>query len=366
VVSDFDKLAIMHPDWDSFVDSFAPSPCFLMGFLRFYFCLGGKGIHRFAVIMSEGDRLVGLATFQTRDTPIFRKPKLFMFRNVKFLLPDYWTPDFAVQPEHREEFIEGVLNLLFDKLGCQSASLTLPSESPNALVLRKWCEERGIAVQRRLSDDCPQHAVLRVRGTWEEYLASRGRSYLQSYKRSKRSLARAGKWSVISGRVESQAVVDKILEVDRNSWKQELRRRRGAEDDGLLVEVLDYYCHSPGSRFCPLFWLLELDSRPIAFLLATIIGRVAYMFKASYDMRYGHFSPGKVLAMNAFHALFEAKSASRMDFFTLYDYMRPWTSEMLSRETFIIENNRGPFGLFIRLKRSDYAAKVWHALKKVE
>jgi len=358
MVSDFDKLATMHLDWDSFVESFAPSPFFLMGLLKFYFCPGGKGIHRFAVVMSEGDKPVGLAAFQMTHRYIFRKSKLFKFRSVEFLLPDHWTPDFVVRPEHRQEFVEGVLTLLFDTLKCRSASLTLPFESPNVPLLRKWCEERGIAVQHHPSDDRPQHAVLRVRGTWEEYLASRGRKYVQNYKRSERNLAQAGKWRVSSGRVESQVVIDKIMEVDRNSWKQERRRRRGAEDDGLLVEILNYFRHSPGSRFCPLFWLLELDGRPIAFSVATVLGGVAYMFKASYDSRYERLAPGKVLDMETFRDLFTSKSVSRMDFFTWYDYMRPWTSETLNRETFVIQNHRGPLGLFMRVKGSDYAAKV--------
>jgi hypothetical protein len=356
----------MYPDWDSFVVSFAPSPLFLTRLLRCSFSQRDKDIHRFAVVMSEGDTLVGLAAFRMTDMYVFWKPRLFRFRSVKFLVSDVWTPDFVVRPDHRQEFVEGVLTLLFDKLGCRSASLTLPSESPNVPVLRKWCEEHGIAVQHRPSDDCPQHAVLRVRGTWEEYLASRGRRYVQSCKRSERSLARAGRWSVSHGRVEGQAVVDKIMQVDRNSWKQEWRRHKGAEDDGDLVEVLDYHSYAPESKFCPLFWLLELDSRPIAFFVATILGDVAYIHKTSYDMRYGHFSPGKVLAMKMFHDLFEAGSVSRIDFFTSYDYMRPWTSETLSRETFMIENHRGPFRLFMGLERSNHTTKIRHALAKVE
>ena len=366
VVSDFHRLATMHPDWDSFVESFSPSPFFLMGLLRYYFCLGGKGIHRFAAVMSEGDKPVGLAAFQMTDRYIFWKPRLFRFRSVEFLLPDHWTPDFVVQPDHRQEFVEGVLTLLFDTLGCRSASLTLPSESPNAPVLRKWCEKRGIAVRHHPSDHRPRHAVMRIQGTWEEYLALRGRKYVQNCDRSERNLARAGRWSVSSGRVESQSVVDKIMEVDWNSWKQEWRRSRGIEYDGSLVAILDYYRYSPGSKYCPLFWLLELDGRPIAFSVATILGDVAYMFKASYDVRYKCFAPGKVLDMETFHDIFKSKRVSRMDFFTSYNYMRPWTHETLGRETFIIENHRGPFKLSIRLMQSDYAAKVWHALTKVE
>jgi hypothetical protein len=366
VITDFNRLATMHPDWDSFVESFAPSPFFLMGLLRYYFCMGGKGVHNFAVVMSEGERPVGLAAFQMMDRYISRKPRLFRFRSVEFLFPDHWTPDFVAQPDHRQEFVEGVLTLLFDTLGCRSASLTLPSESPNGPVLMNWCEKRGIVVQHHPSDHRPRHAVLRIRGTWEEYLASRGRKYVQNYNRSERNLARVGRWSVSSGRVESQPIVDKITEVDRNSWKQEWRRSRRFEYDGSLAAILDYYRYSPASKYCPLFWLLELDGRPIAFSVATILGDVAYMFKASYDTRYKYFAPGKVLDMETFHDIFKSKSVSRVDFFTSYDYMRPWTPELLGRETFIIENHRGPSKLFMRLMRNDYTAKVLHTLTKVE
>jgi hypothetical protein len=367
VVFDFNRLAAMHSDWDSFVNSFAPSPFFLMGLLKTYFRSGGKGPRPFAVVMSEGERPVGLAVFQMKNRYILWKPRLFKYSSVKFLLHDAWSPDFVVRPEHRQAFVEGTLTLLFDTLGCRSASLTLPSDSPNVPILRKWCTGRGMVVQHDPGADQPQHgkhAVLSVRGTWDSYLESRRKKYVQNYRRSERRLARAGRLRVSSGRVENQAVVDKIMQIDRNSWKQEWRRRRGAGDDTSLAGILDYYRNAPASKFCPKFWLLELNGEPLAFSLATILGGVAYVPKASYDARYKHFAPGKVLDMRVFHDLYESGSVSWIDFFTLYDYMRPQTSETLSRETFMFENHRGPFKLLMRARRSKYAAEVWGAVKR--
>jgi hypothetical protein len=372
VETDPDGLAAMYPDWDRFVGSFAHSPFFLLDLLRTYLVNGrapAKHGHRFAAVLSEGGKPVGLAAFRLADSYIFWKPRLFKFRSAKFVLPDFWSPDFVAEPEHKRQFVEMVMSLLFDRLGCSSATLALPSESPSVPLLLKWCTTRGMAMSRSPGVDHPRHAMLSVQGTWDDFLSSREKNFVRRYLISERRLDRAGRWGVTFGKIDSQDVVDKILEVDRRSWKQKWRDERrdrewmrewGADTDEDLVRVLDFYRFAPTSEFCPIYWLLELDNRPISFCVAIIMGGVAYLIKASYDEQYRRFSPGTVLLMRAFRQLFESKAVSRIEFFTFYDYMQPWTSEKAERETFLIENHRGAFKLLMGIRRSMLVRQVWH------
>jgi hypothetical protein len=90
------------------------------------------------------------------------------------------------------------------------------------------------------------------------------------------------------------------------------------------------------------------------------MGRVAYLVKSSYDERYKRFSPGTVLLMRIFRQLFESGDVSRIELFTFYDYMKSWIPEEAERETFFIENHRGPFKLLVGIKRRRFAKQVWN------
>ena len=362
MVTDFNRLEAMCYDWDSFMELHAPSPFFLMGLLKNYFddCEAATSECRpLAFVMSQGNRPLGLAVFRIVDDYILRRPKLFRFRRVEFLLPDVMSPDFVVQPEYLDEFVEGVLPFLFDRLKCKQARLTLPSGSPSALVLRQWSASRGVNFGSELGH---RHAVLKVEETWEKYLKSLGKKYVDSCRRLERKLDEAGKWSVSCEKVESQALVDKVLEVDRKSWKQEWRKNRGEAEDRDLAGILNYYRYEPRSRFCPLVWLLELNGKPIAFASVVILGGVAYQPKASYDESYSDLGPGKVLDMMMFRALFESGSVSHLEFFAFYDYMKEWAPEVKSRETVLIENYGRLYELLVRVKQSRWAMRFWRAV----
>jgi hypothetical protein len=361
----------MFPDWDDFVNSFAPSPFFLVGVLKSYSNPEG-GPHRvFATVMRDGSRLVGLAVFRTTDNYILPRPRLFRFSSVEFLIPDCWSPDFVVHPDYRKEFVDRVMTLLFDRLGYQSASLTLSSDSPNDPVLREYCDRRGMPFSHRPSANWPERAVLSVKGTWADYLESRGKEFIRRYKRLERRMTRAGRWSISNGKVESQAIVDTILGIDRNSWKAEWRKLRTvqpgsnlevADVDEDLLGILNSYKREPTTKSRPLYWILELNGRPIAFLVATVLGNVSYMQKTSYDASYRSLSPGDIINLRAFRDLFESGSISRLDFFTSFHYMRYWTLETITRGTFLIENHRGPFKLFLAIRRNKHVTRVWHVL----
>jgi hypothetical protein len=354
-ISDFDQLAESYPDWDQFVDSYASSPYYLLGFLGSYFhekIAGAKLRRRFCVVMSDGNSLEGLAAFRTGDSYVLWRPRLFRFRTAQFLLADSWSPDFVARPDRRRDFVEGALSMLFDGFECRSVLLTLATDSPTVPILTNWAESRGMTIQHHPHPRHPKNAIVRVQGTWDDFLKSLGKKYIQNLRRAERRLNRAGSWRVISEKVDSQAVVDKILAVDHSSWKQELRNATGGGEDLEMARILGVHLRAPGSRFCPLVWFLELNGIPIAFALVLILGGVAYQPNASYDARFKELAPGKVLDMKMFQDLFASGLVTRLEFFTAHGYMEPWASEVGRRDTFVIENHRGPFKVLRALQRN--------------
>jgi hypothetical protein len=360
VVSDFNRLAAMNPEWDDCVGSYSLSPYYLMGYFMNYFLEQRRG--RFALVENEGDSTVGLAAFRLDENYILWKPKLFKFRTAKFLLTDSWSPDFVARPDRRKEFTERALSLLFDRLGCRSATLTLNSDSPTVPILMEWCEKHRMTLKRSPHARHPLHAVVRVRGTWDDYFKTLGQESVHKYRKSERRLDRAGSWRVIGERVDNQVVVDKILEIDRNSWKQKMRNQRGEEDDTEMARILNFHLRTPESKFCPIVWLLELNGKPIAFELVMILGGTAYHPNGSFDICYKEFAPGKVLVTRMFQDLLKM-GVTRMEFFTFHDYMRAWAPDIKRRETFVIENHRGPFKLLLTLRQNKYAVRVARAMK---
>ena len=369
VISDFSRLASMEADLSKLAEAYSPTPFFLAGLLRAYFKPGGRDQFPLAITMREKGRLVGLAAFRAKDQYLLSRPRLMRYRSAEFLLPDVVTPDFVVSPDHRREFVEGVLSTLFDNLGCQTALLILPTDSPNIAVMKSWCRMRRMGVW---SSRTSSHAVIQVSSDWPSYQASLGSWFVRGVMKSKRRLEREGRLKITSGVVDNQAVIDEILEVDRHSWKEGWRKGKGKTAEGtteegtdeMLETFLNYYQHSPPSGMVPRFWIMELDGRPISFSVVSVMGKVAYLGKTSYDLRYAHFSPGTVLLARVFQDLFESEKVSRMDFFTMQDYQRHWQPKELTRDAFLIDGHKGAIGALARLARSRYGKPFIRKLRR--
>ena len=361
VVPDFEQLASTDPDWGELTEAYAQTPLLLSGLMRAYSRPEGAGQHLFAITMRKGGRLVGLATFRTKEQYVVSRPRLMKYRTVEFSLPDVVTPDFVVRPDHRRQFVEGALSTLFDDIGCQTALLTLPSGSPNVAVLKSWCRKRRMGIWSSITSS---HAVVNVKGPWSSYQATLSHEFIRTTMKSKRRLEREGRLTLQRGVVDNQTVVEEMLEVDRHSWKEDWRRDVGKErDDDILETFLDCYKFSPGAKHIPKFWLMKLDGTPIAFSTSTIIGRVAYLMKTSYDLRYSRFSPGTVLLLRMFQDLFESGEVSSMDFFTMQDYQRSWKPEVFTREAFLIDGRHGAIGTLAKVARSRYGRVVMKKLR---
>lgn len=135
--------------------------------------------------------------------------------------------------------------------------------------------------------------IIRIRGSWDDYLATRPTHLRRELARKERKLQ--GSWSV-EWHTEAGAhehAMTEVLRIERASWKD----REGTS-----------MCSEPGAaafytrlaRECARRdWLrvevLHLDGRPVAHVFGVVFNRVYYALKTSYDEAYRGWSPGIAL-----------------------------------------------------------------------
>ena len=66
-------------------------------------------------------------------------------------------------------------------------------------------------------------------------------------------------------------------------WREE----RGIPNDFDLGALLEFWeSKNPDRADLPRLWLLELDDKPIAYVISLLLNHVAILCKTSYDERY--------------------------------------------------------------------------------
>jgi CelD/BcsL family acetyltransferase involved in cellulose biosynthesis len=145
-------------------------------------------------------------------------------------------------------------------------------------------------------------------GSWDEFLEGKPRKVTHEWERKIRKLERAGSCEVkrpVPGS-DPHALVDSMIEIEQRSWKEESGTSitaRGVSD--FYHELVDSFASSPPpqSEFLP-FWI-ELDGRPIGFLLGIAYRGTYFALKTSFDEEFRSLAPGVALFHRAIHYAFE-------------------------------------------------------------
>jgi len=179
------------------------------------------------------------------------------------------------------------------------------------------------------------HCIIPVDCTWDEFKALRGRNFRRKLKKIERHLDRAGSWRIT--RLENDkigsAVFERILDVEKMSWKEGWRTRIGMKIDPdlpMIWKAAQYTARTePGFKWS--VWLLELDGKTLAYCLFLQYKGVAFDVKTSYDARYKRFYPGVCINNAAINEMFKKREVRRIDFLTDLPFHRTWTSMCLPR-----------------------------------
>lgn len=305
----------------------------------------------FLIVKSEG-KIVGTAPLMTRTH--------LGLRYAEFLPEDWLSPDFVVDDGYREACIGSIFEYLFEKLNCQFVKLYLPIESRNLKTVKHHCEVRGdgFSVYNQ-----SRHCVLPVDCSWEAFEGRKGRR--RKIRQIERKLDRIAPWEIeYVERLDSEGdVLDKILDVEKRSWKESFSNDlRNANLEQLLMalegskiiggDISDFKCS---------VWLLHFNHKPAAYTLAFRYKGTGYIIKTSYDKKYTKSYVGKYINNVAIRDIFNEGYVKTIDFMAAYPFMSFWTSTFRTHIGFSIW--KGKTAAFMwRLRSNNHLSSVWDAV----
>ncbi len=326
-ITSIGELERIATQWDSFVIDRGTNPFFLSGYMKHFMGHSRmEGWRPLILVGMSGEAVVGIAAFKTRRT--------LGVKAAEFIVPASYSPDFLADPLHRQSFPMESLEFLIDKSGCQLAELVLPSHSPYVKVIKRWSSARRISYRELPPRRLMAHSILPVVDTWVDFTRARGRDFARHYTKIERKLREKGKPAIDSTGINRPEVVKRVLELDKKSWKEEWRKKKGDLIDLDLEMLLGYWNRSSkmGLEYCPRVWFLELDGEPIAYAIALRFKKTAFLIKTSYDSSLSKFYPGDYVQNIVLRDLFDSKRISLIDFHTRLPYHRRWTTLYLNRE----------------------------------
>jgi hypothetical protein len=316
-MSNLDELLKIEDSWNEFIRDHVRNPFFLSGFFKEFMSLSQNSNWAPAVlIFSVSGRIVGIA-------PLATKTKLGV-RMGKFLLSSNLFPDFVLDDKYQELCFDKTFDYMFSTLHCKVVFLTVSAKS-SFEKLKQLGSKKRLAL---VATPAGGHRILPIRSTWAEFEASRGRNFRHKFKEIERNLDRFGSWRIScieNGKEEF--VVKKIFDIEKMSWKEELRVRTGKKDRDLLI-FLEGSQHmveiEPGFKWD--VWFLELNNQAIAYSLFIEYKGVSYCVKTSYDRRYKRLYPGIYVINAAICEFFNKRQIRKIDFLTDLPFQGTWTS----------------------------------------
>ncbi len=226
---------------------------------------------------------------------------------------------------------------------------------------RRALEAAGTVLGMRplVSDaGCAPRIVLR--GTWQEFYASRSPKLRADVSHGERQLAKLGPVTIeeVRGGRGLDAALDEFLRVEATGWK--LREGSAIACDPLLRRRYEALAHDAAA--CGRFrtFLLRAGDRVIAANYCIEHERELFQLKTGYDAAHGKASPGHVLHKRVLEALWERGDCTSLDFMTgggqHGGYKERWANDVRDYVELRLFRPRRPRGQvlarLVRLKRA--------------
>jgi hypothetical protein len=356
VISSPNELLKIQNGWNTAIKKFSENPLSSSGFVKQFMEFNrSRGWTPLILVISTDNTIVGISPLTTK--------KIFGMRFAKFLSGFRASSSFIVDDQYRETCMAQTLDFLFSILRCQIVNLTLPAESPNLPILKQKCETEKIYFCTRPATG---HCTIPTKRTWDEFVKSRNHAFRSELKRMQRKLDRAGSWRttcIKNGKKESDAF-ERILNVERTSWKEAWRTQVGTKMDEDLLMIWNGAQHMATTEpdFKWRVWFLELNGQTLAYCLVIQYKKTAFIVKTSYNVRYKRLYPGIYVNNVAIRELFNERQVRNIDFTTDLPFMRTWASTCLPRVR-VMMSRKGVSSIllsiiakledFLRLKLSD-------------
>ena len=335
------RLSEIEHEWNSLVNRCSQNPFLLSGFIKQFMEFNSqKGWLPLVLAFSAEKRLVGIAPLRVK--------RQFGIKFVKFLIRNWFSPDFVIEDKYREACIRQILKLLFNEFRCQFAEFMFPYDSKNLDSLKKNARKLALFFAVRASSlqwSDMRHSVILVNENWEKFIKSR-RNFRRKLRKIEKSLNKLGIWRIrVFGNGEiDKSVLNSVLDIERRSWKQIWRmEKKIAEDYDLLMTLNGAIETSELDRnFKWYIWFLEANGLNIAYSLVLIFKQTAYIVKTSYDKSYRKYYPGIFVNNAAIQDLFRSENIKTIDWLTDLEFHRNWTSLSLPRVRVLISRRKLP------------------------
>ena len=270
------------------------------------------GWHPFLMVFLSKNKIVGLAPLLMRSR--------FGFRYV-CSFDQYTCPEFF-HDKYREACINQMISILFRRLNCESAEITFRDENVNQKIIEKVCRKMNFSYKT-----FPQEgqAIIPVKNSLDSFRQSLNRKDKKEFRRIRRKLDKIGSWEISCSDINHTSLA-KIWEVERHSWKTELKGKRKAIKDWGLSAILEGVERNKEGKsyFESEVWFLELNGTPLSYVLTMKRNKTEVFAKTSFDARYREISPGIFLMNTLIERVFSGKLANKIDFISNLPFAQVW------------------------------------------
>lgn len=244
------------------------------------------------VCVQDGDEVIGIAPFQVTAEDIYGK----RHRQLSFLGAP-WEVDrprfiFTTDPEACAEATAQALLARRDRWDM----IWFHEQSAGDPGLETFCRElaaHGLLHGRVPGSHCP---YLTLRGTWQQFLASKSQKFRKNLRAARRKLEAFGRLEYASraGDAEQlQSLFSEYEALEARSWKA-----RDAVGVSQSMEHLRFYRHlvdAFGGKGRFVFRSLRIDGHLVAATFGLVHGRRYYSLHIAHDAAYSACSPGTLL-----------------------------------------------------------------------
>lgn len=265
----------------------------------------------------KGPKLVGLA------------PLIYKTETATGCMESLYLP---VDPHTRRQDVlcaddpKAVLEAIVEHLGSggrrrRLALHQLPEDSPIGRAVPALAASGGLGTMKTSGGSCP---IVRLDGTWDDYVAARPGQVGRELKRKMRKIERdwRARWTIAQTPEQAAEALKDVWEIERASWKEDEGSSLTAQQEAIQLyeDVVPRLARAGWLRL----YLLHLDDKPAAHILGAEFRGTYFAFKTSYDQAFKSASPGQAIFYFALQDAFGRKVRT----FDFLGYPSRWKDEL--------------------------------------
>jgi len=144
-----------------------------------------------------------------------------------------------------------------------------------------------------------------ITGVWDDFLQSKSRNFRQQMGKKRRRIERelSAVFRKESTGLNAEELIRICRQIDAKSWKAEGGKLFFSESEGapffrqVFPRIID--------RGWLETWFIDVDDKPIAYIIVLCNGENSYFYRTGYDETYAHYSPGLCIYYAAVENQFE-------------------------------------------------------------